>query len=166
VSARATNPVCHSHMKEGVPRDSRTGRRAVTMSGPKIPMSVAVFDRSSRAGDPRERLRPTRSMAHHEAITRFCNHERLSHKPKRLYEIDNDSFHRPRGTASGGRSGLSASEKTRSEIGALSRTHKKSRTRRFVRQPQTEADVVGTQAGLAGTVGTGTDSRFCHPARS
>jgi hypothetical protein len=49
----------------------------------------------------------------------FRSHERLSDKPKRLYEIDNDSFRRPRRTASGGRSGLSASEKTRSEIGHL-----------------------------------------------
>ena len=54
----------------------------------------------------------------------------LSHKPKRLYEIDNDGFHRPRETASDGRSGLSASEKTRSEIVALSRAYKKSKTPR------------------------------------
>jgi hypothetical protein len=59
-----------------------------------------------------------------------CNARRLSHKPKPLYGSDNGSFRRPHRTASGGRTGLSATEKAPSEIVALSWMHKKSMTPR------------------------------------
>jgi hypothetical protein len=55
---------------------------------------------------------------------------RLSHKPKPLYESDNGIFRRPHRGASGGRTGLSATEMAPSEIVALSWMHKKSMTPR------------------------------------
>ena len=88
--------------------------------------------RAARQG-PKTCLHLSESSSLAGAIERdrdACMFVRLSRKPGRLYANDNDCFHRPRGTASGGRSGLSASEKTRSEIGALSRTHKKWKTPR------------------------------------
>ena len=66
---------------------------------------------------------------------------RLSHKPTRLYEIDNGGFRRPRGTASAGRNGLSATEKPRSGIGALSQMYKKSRTSRVCATAVVESSV-------------------------
>lgn len=50
---------------------------------------------------------------------RCRNGLRLSHKPKRLYEIDNNRFQRPRGAATDGRSEPSPSEKTRFETGVF-----------------------------------------------
>jgi hypothetical protein len=55
---------------------------------------------------------------------------RLSHKPRPLYESDNGIFRRPHRSASGGRTGLSATEMAPSEIVALSWMHKKSMTPR------------------------------------
>ena len=50
---------------------------------------------------------------------------RPSHKRKPLYESDNGIFRRPHRSASGGRTGLSATENARSAIVALSWMHKK-----------------------------------------
>jgi hypothetical protein len=51
---------------------------------------------------------------------------RLSHKPKRLYEIHNAAFRRPRRSASAGRSGFAETEMTRPGTNPLSQMHKKS----------------------------------------